>query len=50
MALRALGYDTEDPAAAMSAFKLHYLPDDETAGLDERGRDLLYCLYLKSSE
>ena len=50
MALRALGYDIENPVAALSAFKLHFLPDDETAGLDESGRDLLYCLYLKSSE
>jgi N-acetylmuramoyl-L-alanine amidase len=49
MALRALGYDTENPAAAVSAFKLHFLPDDATVGLDEHGSDLLYCLYLKSS-
>jgi N-acetylmuramoyl-L-alanine amidase len=50
MALRALGYDIEDPAAALSAFKLHFLPNDETAGLDENGRALLYCLYRKSAD
>ena len=49
MALRALGYDTENPAVTVRAFKLHFLPDDETAGLDERSRALLYCLYRKSA-
>lgn len=49
MELHALGYDTENPAAAVRAFKLHFLPEDETAGLDERGRALLYCLYRKAA-
>ncbi|MHB8668706.1 MAG: N-acetylmuramoyl-L-alanine amidase [Burkholderiales bacterium] len=44
MELRALGYDTADPAAALRAFKLHFLPDDPSAGLDANGRALLYCL------
>ena len=47
--LRALGYDTEDVAAAVRAFKLHFLPDEPTSGLDERGRALLYCLYRKAA-
>jgi N-acetylmuramoyl-L-alanine amidase len=47
--LRALGYNTEDPEAALRAFKLHFLPDETSAGLDERGRALLYCLYRKSA-
>lgn len=49
LALRALGYDTEDTTAAERAFKLHFLPDQPAAGLDEGGRALLYCLYLKSA-
>jgi len=47
--LRALGYDTEDAAAALRAFKLHFLPDEPTTGLDEGGRALLYCLYRKAA-
>lgn len=49
LALRALGYDTADVAAAVRAFKLHYLPDQPSSGLDERGRALLNCLYLKAA-
>lgn len=49
LGLRALGYDTEDLAAAMRAFKLHFLPEDEAQGLDQRGRALLYCLYQKAA-
>lgn len=47
--LRALGYDTEDLAAAMRAFKLHFLPDEPSPELDDHGRALLYCLYRKSA-
>ncbi|MDP2640901.1 MAG: N-acetylmuramoyl-L-alanine amidase [Betaproteobacteria bacterium] len=46
--LRAFGYDTGDVAAAVRAFKLHFLPGDGSPGLDEGGRALLYCLYRKS--
>jgi N-acetylmuramoyl-L-alanine amidase len=49
LALRALGYDTEDAAAAARAFKLHFQPDGSGPGLDDRGRALLYCLYRKSA-
>ncbi len=47
--LRALGYDTDDLAAAVRAFKLHFLPDEISPGLDERGRAVLDCLYRKSA-
>jgi len=47
--LRALGYDTEDVAAALRAFKLHFLPEEPSAGLDEGGRALLYCLSRKAA-
>lgn len=47
--LQAVGYDTEDVTAALRAFKLHFLPDEPSAGLDEGGRALLYCLYLKAA-
>jgi N-acetylmuramoyl-L-alanine amidase len=49
LAMRALGYDTDDFAAATRAFKLHFLPDEPASGLDERGRALLYCLYRKTT-
>ena len=49
LGLRALGYDTEDDAAAVQAFKLHFLPEETSPGLDERGHALLYCLYRKSA-
>lgn len=47
LALRALGYDTDELAAAVRAFKLRFLPDDARPELDERSRALLYCLYRK---
>jgi N-acetylmuramoyl-L-alanine amidase len=47
--LRALGYDTDDIAAAERAFKLHFLPQQDYPGLDEHGRALLDCLYRKSA-
>lgn len=49
LALRALGYDTDDLAAAERAFKLHFLPEQTFTGLDEHGRALLDCLYLRSA-
>jgi N-acetylmuramoyl-L-alanine amidase len=47
-ALRALGYDTADGAAAIRAFTLHFVPDESTPGLGDLGRGLLYCLYRKA--
>jgi N-acetylmuramoyl-L-alanine amidase len=44
-ALRTIGYDVADLDAAIRAFKLHFLPDDSTTGLDDpRTRDLVHCL------
>jgi len=48
-ALRALGYDTGNAGAAIRAFNLHFLPDDASSALSERGRELLYCLYQKAA-
>lgn len=47
-ALRALGYDTGNPEAAIRAFSLHFLPDEASFALTERSRGLLYCLYRKA--
>jgi len=47
--LRALGYDTDDVAAAIQAFILHYVPDERSSALSERSRGLLYCLYQKAA-
>jgi N-acetylmuramoyl-L-alanine amidase len=47
--LRALGYDTDDLAAAVRAFKLHFLQQEPAPGLDDDGRALLYCLSRKAA-
>ena len=47
-ALRALGYDTASPDAAVRAFSLHFAPDEPATTLSERGRGLLFCLYQKA--
>lgn len=49
-ALRALGYDTGDAAAAIRAFKLHFLPDELSPGPTDISRALLYCLYQKAGD
>ncbi len=46
--LRALGYDTGNPEAAIRAFNLHFLPGELSSALTERSRGLLYCLYQKA--
>ena len=46
--LRAIGYDTVDIGAAISAFKAHFAPDDLSPGLDARSRALVYCLNQRS--
>ena len=45
--LAAFGYDVADPAAAISAFKLHFAPDDDSPQLTERDRAVLSCLLSK---
>jgi N-acetylmuramoyl-L-alanine amidase len=42
--LRAIGYDTSDAAAALKAFKLHFLPQEASSALTGQTRALLYCL------
>ena len=48
-ALRALGYDCADVDAAMRAFSLHHLPDEDALAPEERSRGALYCLYRKAA-
>jgi N-acetylmuramoyl-L-alanine amidase len=47
-ALRALGYDTVNAAAAIRAFMLHYAPRESSSALGDHGRSLLNCLYQKA--
>ncbi|MDB5809809.1 MAG: N-acetylmuramoyl-L-alanine amidase [Betaproteobacteria bacterium] len=42
--LAAFGYDTADEAAAVSAFKLHFVPDGDPRELTDGDRALLACL------
>ena len=42
--LSALGYDVTRPAAAVSAFKRHWAPDDQTPDLSAEQRGLVQCL------
>ena len=44
LALRAFGYDLADPAAAIRAFKRHFVPDATATEFTERDRSVLYCL------
>jgi N-acetylmuramoyl-L-alanine amidase len=45
--LQAFGYNVWNVEAAMSAFKLHFVPDDPSPQLTERDRSMLYCLVLQ---
>jgi len=42
--LAALGYDVTRPAAAVAAFKRHWVPDDSSPGLTPEQRGLVQCL------
>ena len=42
--LAAFGYDTSNEAAAISAFKLHFVPDGDVRELTDGDRALLQCL------
>lgn len=48
-ALRIIGYDIRKPASAVSAFKLHFLPVDTTAGFTDESKKILVSL-MKQSE
>jgi N-acetylmuramoyl-L-alanine amidase len=45
--LQAFGYNVWNVDAAISAFKLHFAPDDPSPQLTERDRSMLYCLVLQ---
>jgi N-acetylmuramoyl-L-alanine amidase len=47
MALRVIGYDLKDPAAAVKAFKRHYIQLDNTAELTPYDLGILYQIFLK---
>lgn len=47
-ALRIIGYDTQDPSAAILAFKRHFVPTDLSPFLTEQDRRILYNIYRKS--
>ncbi|MCW3093584.1 MAG: N-acetylmuramoyl-L-alanine amidase [Ferruginibacter sp.] len=42
--LRVIGYDIRDSAAAIRAFKLHFVPQDTMAVLSESERKIIYSL------
>ncbi|CAN5915892.1 N-acetylmuramoyl-L-alanine amidase [soil metagenome] len=44
LGLRAIGYDTRQPAAAILAFRLHYLPGAPLADPIERDAAVIACL------
>jgi N-acetylmuramoyl-L-alanine amidase len=44
VALQALGYDISDVAAAIGAFKLHFMADESSRVMNDRDRSLLHCL------
>jgi hypothetical protein len=44
MLLSALGYDVTRPAAAIAAFKRHWVPDDRSPELTPEQRGLVQCL------
>jgi len=46
-ALRIIGYDTQDLAAATVAFKRHFVPTDLSPALTENDRRILYAIYRK---
>ena len=48
--LAAFGYDVSDPAAAISAFKTHFVPDGNPNILTDDDRALLSCLIGRKQE
>ena len=47
LALRIIGYDTKNYNAAITAFKLHYMPEEVNAVLDQNTINTIYSIYLK---
>jgi N-acetylmuramoyl-L-alanine amidase len=50
LALRAFGYDVSNEAAAVQAFKRHFVQDDPAPEVTARDRSVLYCLLSKRIE
>jgi len=50
LALRAIGYDVSDPAAALAAFRRHFLGIDATGNASAAERELMGCLIGKVAE
>ena len=46
-ALRIIGYDVKDSVAAISAFKLHFVQNDDAPVLTDTDRKIIYDLYKK---
>jgi N-acetylmuramoyl-L-alanine amidase len=46
-ALRIIGYDTRNLAAAIIAFKYHYMQDDINDVLDDRTKNTIYAIFKK---
>jgi N-acetylmuramoyl-L-alanine amidase len=46
-ALRIIGYDVQDSVAAIRAFKLHFVQNDDTPVLTDIDRKVIYDLYKK---
>lgn len=46
-ALRIIGYNTKNLNAAITAFKLHYMPEEANAVIDQNTINTIYSIYLK---
>jgi hypothetical protein len=50
LGLRAIGYDTRQPEAAIAAFRMHHTPETRSDEPIERDGALIHCLAEKSLE
>lgn len=47
LALQIIGYNTKNLSAAITSFKLHYMPEEANAILDQNTINTIYSIYLK---
>ncbi|WP_035662596.1 N-acetylmuramoyl-L-alanine amidase [Flavobacterium seoulense] len=47
LALQIIGYNTKNLNAAITAFKLHYIPEEVNSILDQKTVNTIYSIYLK---
>lgn len=47
LALQIIGYNTKNLNAAITAFKLHYMPEEVNSILDQKTINTIYSIYLK---